>query len=65
MKEQCPSRTVSQEKKNETTGDRPWRPAAPPLSEDDAVRRRWEEKTKDAQETVRISSNYLTPWCSN
>ena len=58
MKEQCPSRATGQERKNETTGDWSWRPTAPPLSEDDAVRRRWEEKTKDAQETVRISSNW-------
>jgi len=50
MKEQFP--TTSQEKKNEATGERSWRPAASPLSEDDAVRRRWEEKTREAQETV-------------
>jgi len=65
MKEQFPTNTASQEKKNETTGEWSWRPVPPPLSEDDAVRRRWEEKTREAQETVRISSNHLTRWYSN
>ena len=58
MNEQFPRSTTNQEKKNETTGEWSWRPAAPPLSEDETVRRKWEEKTREAQETVRISSNY-------
>ena len=58
VRERCPLKAASQERKNETTRDWSWRPTAPPLSEDDAVRRRWEEKSKDAQETVRIPSNY-------
>ena len=57
LKEQFPTNAASQEKKNETTGEWSWRPAAPPLTEDDAVRRRWEEKTREAQETVRIPQN--------
>jgi len=64
MKEQFPTNAAGQEKKNETTGEWSWRPT-PPLSEDDAVRRRWEEKTKEAQETVRIPSNCLTRRCSD
>ena len=51
MKEQFPG----QQKKNETTGEWSWRPAPPPSSEDEEVRRRWEEKSKQAQETVRTS----------
>jgi len=60
MKEQFPPNATSQEKKSETTGEWSWRPAAPSPSEDETVHRRWEEKTREAQETVRISSNSLT-----
>jgi len=52
MKEQFPTNSISQQKKNETAGEWSWRPTAPPSSEDEAVRRGWEEKTKEAQETV-------------
>lgn len=60
-REQWPTNTSYQEKNETTTGKCPRTPAAPPLSEDDVVRRRWEEKAKDAQDTVRISSNHSTP----
>jgi len=53
MKEQFPTSTTSQPKKNETTGEWAWRPSTPPSFEDEVVRQRWEEKTRKAQETVR------------
>jgi len=52
MKEQFPTNTASQQKNNETTGEWSWRPTTPPSFEDEEVRRRWEEKTRKAQETV-------------
>ena len=58
MKEQFPTNTTSQPKKNETTGDWSWRPSTPPSFEDEEVRRRWEEKTRKAQETVRSPSGF-------
>ena len=55
MREQYPA---NQQKKNETTGEWPWRPASPPSLEDEEVRRRWEGKTKKAQETVCALFNF-------
>jgi len=49
MKEQFPTNATSQQR---TIGEWSWRPAAPPPSEDEEVRQRWEEKTRKAQETV-------------
>jgi len=58
MKEQFPTNTTGQQKRNEANGEWSWRPATPPSFEDEEVHRRWEEKTRKAQETVRISSNF-------
>ena len=55
VNEQFPTRGASPQGNN-AAGSWSWRPAAPPSSEDEAVRRKWEEKTKQAQETVRVSS---------
>lgn len=52
-REQFPANNANQQKKNETTGEWSWSPATPPSFEDEEVRRRWEEKTRKAQETVR------------
>ena len=52
MREQFPAHSASQHGPNETTGERSWRPATPPSFEDEE-RRKWEDKTKKAQETVR------------
>ena len=57
MRGPFPTNAANQEKKNETTGEWSWRPATPPSFEDEEVGRRWEEKTRKAQETVRASSN--------
>lgn len=54
IKEQFPTNTARQPNKTEAPGEWSWRPAAPLSSEDEVVRRRWEEKTREAQETVRI-----------
>jgi len=52
MKEQFPTNTTGQQKRNEANGEWSWRPATPPPFEDEEVHRRWEEKTRKAQETV-------------
>lgn len=52
MKGQFPTHGASQQRPNETTGEWSWRPATPPSFEDEEVRRKWEDKTKKAQETV-------------
>jgi hypothetical protein len=51
--EQHPTNDASQQRRNETTGEWSWRPASVPSSEDEEVRRKWDEKTRKAQETVR------------
>jgi len=52
MREQYPTHNADQQKKNEAIGEWPWRPASSPSLEDEEVRRRWEDKTRRAQETV-------------
>lgn len=52
-KDQFSSHSASQQKQNGTAGEWSWKPAVPPSFEDEEVRRRWEDKTKKAQETVR------------
>lgn len=58
MKEQYPTHNADQQKKNEAPGEWSWRPASLPSLEDEEVRRRWEEKTRRAQETVRPLSDF-------
>ena len=54
MKEQFPAHGASQSKQNEIApGEWSWRPSTPQSSEDEEIRRKWEDKTKKAQETVR------------
>jgi len=48
MKGPFPTNTAGQQQKNEWS----WRPTTPPSFEDEEVHRRWEEKTRKAQETV-------------
>jgi hypothetical protein len=58
MNDKFSANNPNQQKQNETTGEWSWKPAAspaPPSFEDQEVYRRWEEKTKRAQETVRAS----------
>lgn len=43
---------ASQQKNNEAIGEWSWKPASLPPSEDEEVRRKWDEKTRKAQETV-------------
>ena len=57
MKEQSPANTPSQQK---TAGEWSWRPAAPPSPQDEEVHRKWEEKTRKAQETVCASFNFCS-----
>jgi len=55
MNDKFSANNPNQQKQNETTGEWSWKPAAspaPPSFEDQEVYRRWEEKTKRAQETV-------------
>ncbi|KAF9649221.1 hypothetical protein BDM02DRAFT_3186517 [Thelephora ganbajun] len=51
MKDQS-TNTASQQTKNENIGEWSWRSATPPSPEGDEVRRRWDDKTRKAQETV-------------
>ena len=57
MKERFPSNTTTQQK-NEAVGEWSWRPAAPSSPEDEEVRRRWEDKARNAQQTVCVSSDF-------
>lgn len=57
-REYRPTNDASQQKRNETVGEWSWKPASLPSSEDEEVRRRWDEKTRKAQETVCPSSNF-------
>lgn len=56
MKEQFPTHGASQPKQNEAAGEWSWRPSVSQSQsfEDEEVRRKWEDKTKKAQETVGV-----------
>ena len=57
MREQHSANNAGQQK-NETIAGRSWRPASLPSFEDEEVRRKWDEKTRKAQETVRLLPNF-------
>ena len=57
MKEQSPANTPSQQR---SAGEWSWRPATPPSPQDEEVHRKWEEKTRKAQETVCASFNFCS-----
>ena len=63
-REQRPANDVVQQK-NETIAERSWRSASLPSFEDEEVRRKWDEKTRKAQETVRLLPNFRPIWNSN
>ena len=62
MREQYPTHNADQQKRNEAIGEWPWRPASSPSLEDEEVRRRWEDKTRRAQETVRLLPSFTISW---
>ena len=53
MKEQSPPQATSQPKQNETAAEWSWKPNVSQSFEDEEIRRKWEEKTKEAQGKVR------------
>jgi len=55
-REQHPTNYAGQQK-NETI-ERSWRSASLPSFEDEEVRQKWDEKSRKAQETVRLLSNF-------